>query len=306
MNITKRGDKYRCEVCIDYERKSKTFTTKKEAVSWGNDMESKGILPNRTLGDAIKKYRPIAEAQKGHQAKLSRLSMLERHPLSALRLESIQKAHISEYKEERLGKVSPSSVRVEMNLIATILRLCRDEWGWMHHDPIKTVKKPLPAPARRRGISQEEIDKILENLSKVRLGKITSQMFLLSLETGMRLGELVSLKWDDVGDKTVTLWDTKNGDKRPVPLSQKARSILSDRRNLDELRVFPVTSHSISQCFKRSSVNGVHFHDARGEAITRLSKKLDVMQLAKMIGHRDLKSLLFYYAEKAEDIAERL
>ena len=304
MNITKRGSKYRVEVCIDYVRRSKTFSTKRDAVAWGNEMESKGILPSRTVGDAVRRYRPIAETFRNPQPRLSRLSMLEAHSIASVRLESLANTHLVEYREDRLQKVSASSVRVEMNLIMVILKLCRDEWGWMHHIPV--VKRPPPPPARRRGISQGEIDQILENLSKMRRGKMVSQMFLLSLETGMRQGELVGLKWEDVREKTVLLRGTKNGDDREVPLSLKAREIIAQRRGLDEEQVFPVSGHVVSKTFQRASVAGVHFHDARSEAITRLSKKLDVMALARIIGHRDIRSLMFYYAEKAEDMADRL
>jgi hypothetical protein len=41
-------------------------------------------------------------------------------------------------------------------------------------------------------------------------------------------------------------------------------------------------------------------------AITRLAKKLDVLDLARMVGHRDLKQLLVYYNESPNTIAERL
>lgn len=55
-----------------------------------------------------------------------------------------------------------------------------------------------------------------------------------------------------------------------------------------------------------TSHRDVHFHDSRAEAIWRLSKKLDVMQLARVIGHRDLKSLMIYYAESASSMAKQL
>jgi integrase len=70
--------------------------------------------------------------------------------------------------------------------------------------------------------------------------------------------------------------------------------------------VFTLSAAAASKAFQRASVAGVHFHDARSEAVTRLSRKLDVMQLARMIGHRDLASLMAYYAERPEDIADRL
>lgn len=48
------------------------------------------------------------------------------------------------------------------------------------------------------------------------------------------------------------------------------------------------------------------FHDSRAEAIWRLSKKLDVMELARMIGHRDIRSLMFYYNADPGELADRL
>jgi hypothetical protein len=57
---------------------------------------------------------------------------------------------------------------------------------------------------------------------------------------------------------------------------------------------------------QRASLEDLHFHDSRAEAIWRLSKKLDVLQLARVIGHRDLKSLLIYYDESASELAKRL
>ena len=50
----------------------------------------------------------------------------------------------------------------------------------------------------------------------------------------------------------------------------------------------------------------LHFHDSRAEAIWRLSKKFDVMELARVIGHRDLRSLMIYYQVSADELADRL
>lgn len=49
-----------------------------------------------------------------------------------------------------------------------------------------------------------------------------------------------------------------------------------------------------------------HFHDSRHTAITRLAKRLPVLDLARMVGHRDLRQLMVYYNESAEEIAGRL
>lgn len=304
-NVSKRGEKWRAEVCIDRKRKAKSFSTKREAIAWSNDMEQTGIRPSKTLCDCITRYRTIAETHKGWQSEISRLDHLER-ALGDHLLERLTPSKLSEYRDDRLKEVAPVSVRRELIILSAMFEIATNEWQWLSANPLKTVSKPTPAPARRRGISQEEIDAILVNLSPMSAGKQVSAMFMLSLETGMRLGEIVALTWDDVSDKSLVLPETKNGDRRSVPLSQKAREIIASRKNIDPESVFTLTVPQASKAFQRASVNGVHFHDARSEAVTRLSKKLSVMDLARMIGHRDPRSLMLYYSESADSIADRL
>ena len=308
--IKKRGDKWFVEACVDRKRKAKTFPTKKEAVEWGRDMEEHGLPSGHTLADAIKKYWPIAESHRGSQSELSRLRQLEKSDIALLPLENLTPSKIAEYRDKRLKQVAPVSVRRELIILGAMLKVAQHEWGWVRSIPTKSVSKPLAAPPRRRGIGQAEIDAICEKLRAMRVGKQVEGMFLLSLETGMRLSEIANMKWEDVSDKYVTLPKTKNGDRRHVPLSQKAREIIEWRKDIDKISVFTEPSSVASKTFQRArdaaGCNDVHFHDARSEAITRLSKKLDVMQLARMIGHRDLKSLMIYYAEPADSIADRL
>jgi len=305
-SIRKRGTTWIAEVCVDRKRRSKSFSTKKEAVMWSNDLERTGILAHHTFSEALERYRPVSEAKKGYQAELSRLSSLQSVAFINTPLESITAAMIADYRDKRLTQVSPVSVRREMIIMGAIFTRAINEWGWMTKSPIKTVERPQTSAPRRRGIAQDEIDQITENLRAARVGNQVADMFHLSIETAMRLGEICAIRWVDVSDKTITLRDTKNGDARSVPLSARAREILNSRRGMDSETVFTTPSNIASTTFRRRSINGVHFHDARSEAITRLSKKLDVMQLARAIGHRDLKSLLIYYAESADDIADRL
>lgn len=305
-SIQKRGAAWVAEVCIDRKRKSKSFPTKREATLWANEKEQNGLAPRKTLSDLINEYRSIAEKHRGYQAELSRMDHLARSDLGNVLLDRLTPAKLAEYRNNRLKEVSPVSVRREMIIMSAMFKVAVDEWGWLPSNPLNTVKKPSPGKARMRGITQDEIDAICKNLAPMAAGKQVEAMFRFSLETGMRLSEILSIRWEDVSEKTVFLQRTKNGDSRTVPLSQKAREIIAERRGIDPESVFTLASHTASKAFQRASINGVHFHDARSEAITRLSKKLDVLQLAKMIGHRDLKSLLHYYAEKEEEIADKL
>ena len=125
----------------------------------------------------------------------------------------------------------------------------------------------------------------------------------------MRLGEICNLKPSDIANNVATLPKTKNGSKREVPLSPKALELLKSLpANSDT--VFGLNESSLDALFrkgkKKALIEDLTFHDTRHEAITRLAKKLNVLELARMVGHRDLKMLLIYYNETAENIALKL
>lgn len=128
----------------------------------------------------------------------------------------------------------------------------------------------------------------------------------------MRDSEMLGLRWADVHlkEQYVTLPRTKNGDQRDVPLSKRAVALLESMKGVDKVTVFTVTSASRDALFRKArdacKVQGLHFHDSRATALTRLSRKLDVLELARMVGHRDLKSLMVYYRKSATDIAKGL
>ena len=73
---------------------------------------------------------------------------------------------------------------------------------------------------------------------------------------------------------------------------------------------FDITTSSLDAMFRvarrRADVEGLTFHDTRHEAITRLAGKLNVLELARMVGHRDIKQLQTYYNASAAEIANRL
>ena len=53
-------------------------------------------------------------------------------------------------------------------------------------------------------------------------------------------------------------------------------------------------------------IDDLHFHDLRHTAITRLASKLNILELARCVGHKDLRQLQVYFNMSAEDIAKKL
>ena len=332
----RRGKRWYVEVCIDGKRRGKTTDTKGEGAAWALRMESELRAPEGpprvTLGEACARYRDeVAPLHRGERWEVVRLLLIERGPVAAVALSELTAARLTDWRDARLREVSPASVRREMNLLASVLEACRREWGYITVNPLRDVRRPKAPPARRRRISDAAIDAAVAGLGYVRGARpVTSSQrvavcWLLCLETAMRAGEVLGLRWRDVGAKSVTLPRTKNGDARAVPLSSAARALVAllGPGEGDAL-VAGVTAGNRDALWRAGRARAVeratkagdaelareladlHFHDSRAEAIFRLSKRLDVLELARMVGHRDPRSLMLYYATTADELADKL
>lgn len=229
---------------------------------------------------------------------------------------------IAGFRHQRLKSVKASSVNRELNLLSAIFSIAVQEWKWVDHNPVKEISRPKNPRPRDRRISDKEIEQLLNGFGYSENGPIETKMqhlavmFLFAIETAMRLSEIISLTTDttQLKKRYVYLLDTKNGDKRQVPLSSRAVELLEKvkprKGGGKGKRYFVITSESGSSLFRkvrdRCNIKDLTFHDTRHEALTKLSKKLDVLALARMTGHRDPRSLMIYYNETAEELALRL
>ncbi len=313
---------FRVQVYVRGHRESKVLPTRKEAAQWALERtaEIQGAkLPDKTLGAACERYRrDVAPSREGCHWETVRLRRFERDELLATRrLEALEGRDFAAWRDERLGKVKPGTVAREMNLLRSVLESARRDWGWIRVNPMKDVRWPKTPKGRARRVSPEEVealargfsvwDKLLADTAIQRTGLA----FLFALETAMRSGEICALRWPDIhlSERYVTVAKSKNGDARDVPLTLRAVEILK-ALPLKFGPAFDLDDKSRDTLFRRirdrTPFRDVHFHDSRSEGVWRLSKKLDVMELARVIGHRDLNSLLHYYRASAADLARQL
>jgi integrase len=314
--IRKRGKKYRVELYRNGKRESATFATKAEASTWAlsRDAELSGkSLPSKTLSEAFAKYADtISPEHRGERWELLRLKALARFDMAGKQVAKIGADDIIAWRDARLKSVSKATVLREMNLLRSVFTVCIREWRWIRENPMKDVTRPRQPPSRKRRVSQDEIDALVSLSGLKDVPQTQTQMavlaFLFAIETAMRSGEILGLSWADVHPRHVVLPKTKNGDSREVPLSPKAREILSALRGNE--KPFDIANGTRDALFrklvKQAGIVNLHFHDARAEAIYRLSKELDVMTLARAVGHRDLKSLMLYYNESGDEMGARL
>ena len=123
---------------------------------------------------------------------------------------------------------------------------------------------------------------------------------LFAIETGMRRGEILSLCWEHVhlDKRYVHLPETKNGDSRDVPLSPQALELLGGLpRNIrSDQKVFPLHFEALNSSWRRAcfraDIIDLRFHGLRHEATSRFFEKgLNVMEVAAITGHKDLRML---------------
>ena len=317
-SIYRHGKGWRAQVYVNGVRQSDTFRTRQEAAAWALAREAElrgGALPDKTVGDAMGRFvADVAPGRRGGRWEAIRLESLQRDALARKPLARLTGPDIATWRDARLKEVSPATVAREMALIRTVLETARRDWGWLRDKPMADVRVPKSPASRKRRVSQDEIDRVTMALGVTDTEARTAEnrtglAFLFALETAMRAGEILGLQWADVGAKSVTLPRTKNGDVRQVPLSPRAREILAalPRNDAPAFNLHAGTRDALfRRAVKASMIPDLHFHDSRAEAIWRLSRKLDVMELARVIGHRNINSLLLYYNTSADDLADRL
>ncbi len=311
----KRDGRWQAQICKAGVRKAKTFRTKTEAIEWAREVEDT-LTDAGSVQAALERYMTeVCPSHKGERWERIRLTRISKE-LPSKRLSELEPNDLAKWRDKRLKTVKGASVRREMNLLNQVFVIAINEWGWLKTNPLKTVKKPPNSQPRRRGVSQEEIKAITEELGYMEGYKAQTKkqevavLFLLGIETAMRLGEMLSLTRENIElkRKVAILVDTKNGDRREIPLSSKAVELIKQLSG-ERGRIASVGG-SASTIFRKAKIQAgfpdVHFHDSRSEGLTRLSKKLSVIQLAKVVGHRDPRSLMIYYSETAEEIAKLL
>lgn len=323
---------------------SKTFEARRDAEVWSRTIESemdRGLyLPRNDaeetlLQDLIDRYRRDILPSKRGKSFEPALRMLEQR-LGRYSLAAITPKEVARFRDSRLkaGRAA-STVKKEINLLSRIIDLAGKEWGIaLPANPCAMVSRPAERSARTRRLKPDE-ERILLEVSRPPMQAIIG----LALETAARLGELLSLRWDDIDlSKRVAIIrgidgrGTKNEDAlRAAPLSPHAVEILESLPQ-DTREVFPLwkASDSFNKSWRRAVKKGqtaylreaeraskdpdpdflvdLRFHDLRHEATSRLFERgvFNSLEIASITGHKSLAMLKRYTHLNAQDLASKL
>ncbi|MFC1684044.1 tyrosine-type recombinase/integrase [Pseudomonadota bacterium] len=325
--IRKRGNRYHVQIRKkDHPPITKSFSDRKTASTFAKDMESKiergvyqdaSLAEQTTLSTALKQYEEtILPTNKGKDSEIFRLQLLDRE-LGHLTLVQIQPHTVSKYRDGRLKSVKPATVKRELGLLSRILTASEKDFGIYlpHGNPVSKIRLPKEPEGRKRRLQPGELDSLRNHMEHNSL--MLSAVFL-AIETGMRRGELCRMQYQDVDwDKsTLLIPETKNGQSRTIPLSKLAIESLGKLVKLQEhptpcLPLLPLEPHSVTRAFeracKRAEIEDLRFHDLRHEATSRFFEKgLNLMEVASITGHQDLRMLKRYTHIRPETLVSRL
>jgi integrase len=219
----------------DYERKLRAELL---AGSYG-----KRAGPVPTLSEFAERFLTHAETNNKHSTVETKRTLLERHlePIfGRKRLDQIGPYEIEAYKAKKIKEgLAPKSVNNTLTVLRKLLVLAV-EWGVLEHvPPVKWLKAPKPD---FDFLTFEEADRLITASSAE-----WRPMIALALNTGLRQGEILALRWDAVdlvaGRLVVkrNVWrgvegTPKGGRSRELPLNAKALAALQVSRPASQLK----------------------------------------------------------------------
>lgn len=326
--IRQRGKKWQAEVYRLGQRRAKSFDSKSAAKYWASRTEAelterhgKGDFADgagRTMATLFDRYLDeVTPGKRGAHWEALRINAFKRDALASVALSTVAAPDIAAWRDRRLAAVSTASVLREMNIMTAICNRAVKEWQWLPANPCSGVFRPKDSAPRERVITDDEIAAIahvcafeLDGAQQaVTVMQRVAAAFLFAIETAMRAGEICGLTAADITGSVARLDMTKNGYGRNVPLSPAALAILA-RLPATKGPLFGLSAQRLDAMFRKvrdmAGIEGLHFHDTRHTAVTNLARKLDLLDLARMTGHRDLKMLGRYYHRSASDVAAQL
>lgn len=319
-----------------------TFPRKSDAKRWAEETQSAmrsgkyfktAEAKNHTLEELITKYeenllplrnrdRKTVEAQLlWWKSKLGKYVLADVTPQLVAESKDVLTKELNKHKRQR---ANATIVRYIASLSVCFTYAVKD-LGWVEENPVLKVRKPGLPRGRVKNLTDEERHRLLdwcqfgENKSK---NKYLYTVVVLALSTGARYNEIMNLKWADIDleRKRIHLEETKNGERRTIPLSSKALeevNKLRKVRRIDTPLLFPrkdgkkpmdIRKHW-EAAVEKAELTDFHFHDLRHSAASQLALNgASTLEIAHILGHKTL-AMVKRYAHLTEqhtaDILEK-
>ena len=205
---------------------------------------------------------------------------------------------IERYKKKRIDEVSPVTLNRELACLKHMFTKAI-EWEKVDYNPVKRVKLLREDNARLRYLTCDEVQRLYENCADH-----LKPIVLAALYTGMRQGEILKLKWEDVDleQKIIFVKNTKNNEVREIPLNNLLTSTLKNIKFRSPYvfcdkdgRPYGSVRKSFENALKKAAIQDFCFHDLRHTFASHLVMSgVDLMTVKELLGHKTIKMTLRY------------
>ncbi|MCK4870028.1 MAG: site-specific integrase [Gammaproteobacteria bacterium] len=308
-----------------YPVQSASFKRKTDAKRWAAQTES-AILEGRhfktsqakrhTLDELITRYikNVLPSKPKSAAKQLSQL-MWWKEQIGAYTLADITPAKLAECRDkllsERTYRGNERSAATTNRYLAALSHaytIAVKEWGWVDGNPVQKVRKPKEPRGIVRFLSDDERRRLLA-AAKESKNQCLYLIVVLCLSTGARKMEVLDLKWDDVdlNRQVITLHETKNGERRVLPIAGRALELLKQHAEVNRCNsnlVFssphrpdkPIDIRAAwENALIRAEIKNFRFHDLRHSAASYLAMNgASMAEIAEVLGHKTLQMVKRY------------
>lgn len=320
----------------------RTFAKASAANDWAKDMEAKietgSAVDHKALGkmlvrDFLIKFRDEeVPKRKGWRWETNRINCYLAESWSWLSTRQDVAGALRKWRDKRLTAVTPQTVNRDFNLLGSVYTHARKEWGIPVENPVHQVKRPTVVGGKRDVVwSDAEFEEFISHIGFDMTVKPESAedyvpwVMVLLRHTGLRLGSLCSTRIDQLHlDVPMIGFDhdqVKNGEPFDCPIGSRAVEVfekLKAHRPNDRVLI-PFSPDLIGNHYRdaRAAVEaefptrrrGLRLHDLRHTWTTKVvesGKVPTVLELMKITGRKDMKSLAIYYNPTAQTLAKML
>jgi integrase len=312
-------------VSKDYTRPENKNVLRKDKESWdlASAIQAKrllqmketlaGFIPKANKQDFLQYYRDQAE-KKNHGSYSDALKyLLEFNSLDKLSFKTLDENYLKDFiaflKEQPL---SHSTMRMYLSRISIILNLAVKD-KIIHANPFDYLKRgrdgdiPSARPQKITYLTIEELRK----LNEIAYREDVKQFFFFSCFSGLRVSDLLKMKWSDIDKKILTYSQKKqrNSITHYLPLSAQALRILDDIKvfqtaKLGEMNEFVFARHLKKWEAEAKLNKRLHIHVGRHTYATlALSNNVSLYTVSKMLGHSNI-SVTQVYAEVIDKVKQ--
>ncbi len=318
---TNSGEKrYLVEVRLKgFKPQRETFTRKTDAKRWGEKTEVEmrdgrhfktTESKKKTVAELIDKYISDVMPHKKQKTKLKQAMQLQwwKDEIGYLTLSDLSTSKLAEKRDLLLKDKSPATTTRYLAALSHPFTIACNEWEWIDINPLTKVSRPKEPKGRVRFLDRDERLRLL-NSCKASEHPYLYTVVVIALSTGMRQMEILSLTWNqiDFSRQQAFLTDTKNGERRALPITGHAMELLKELnkvRHIESKLVFPglvdpKTPFCIRKPWKKAieaaDIQDFRFHDLRHTAASYLAMNgATLAEIAEILGHKSLQMVHRY------------